>query len=114
MKILVVDDDRDFADGMTEMLAVLGHEAIATYSCDEGLQAAAPKAFDAALIDIGLGDRPGTDCARAISKRGGVQRCILVTGYSAMALKNMKISVEGLTVIRKPVDPDELLSCLTD
>lgn len=114
MKILVVDDDRDFADGMAEMLAILGHETVAAYSCDAGVQAAAHETFDIALIDIGLDHRLGTDCAREILKRGGAGRCILVTGYSAEALRKMNIAVEDFTVLRKPVNADELLSCFTD
>ena len=113
VKILVVDDDRDFADGMAEMLAILGHDTVTAYSCDAGVQAATLENFDIALIDIGLADRLGTDCAREILKRDGAGCCILVTGYSAEALKKMNVAVEGFTVLRKPVNPDELQSCLT-
>lgn len=113
MRILVVDDDRDFADGMAEMLAIFEHEVITAYSCDDAVLTADRQSFDIALMDIGLGDRLGTDCAREIMKHCSVQDCILVTGYSAEALRNMDIAVAGFTVLRKPINPDELLAHLT-
>jgi DNA-binding response OmpR family regulator len=63
MRILVVDDNVDFADGMAEMLAMFGHDTQTAYSCGGGI-AAATGNFDLALIDVGLGDRNGTECAR--------------------------------------------------
>lgn len=113
MRILVIDDDRDFADGMAEMLAIFDHEVVAVYSCEKGVAAADKKSFDMALIDIGLGDQNGADCARNILKVGGSRDCVLVTGYSPTALKEMNISVGELVVLRKPVDPDQLLALLT-
>jgi ActR/RegA family two-component response regulator len=110
---LVVDDDRDFADGMAEMLGIFDHEVKTAYSGDEAIQMANAAPFDIALIDIGLGDQLGTDCAREIMKRRGAPRCVLVTGYSSEALRKMDVAVADFAVLRKPVNPDDLLSHLT-
>jgi DNA-binding response OmpR family regulator len=48
---------------MAEMLAMFGHDTQTAYSCGGGI-AAATGNFDLALIDVGLGDRNGTECAR--------------------------------------------------
>lgn len=113
MKILVVDDDVDFADGMTEMLALFGHEVHAAYSCDEGI-AGSTERFDLALIDVGLGDRDGAECARALVKNSETITCVLITGYSADALAQMGIPVEEFDILRKPVKPEDLAPYLKD
>jgi len=114
MKILVVDDDNDFADGMAEMLTLFGHAVHTAYTCDDGIAAATQGPFDLALIDIGLAGRNGADCARELGKLGSAARCILMTGYSTDALKNMDISVKEFTVLRKPVKPEDLAPYLKD
>ena len=114
MKILVIDDDIDFADGMAEMLTLFGHAVHSAYNCDDGLAAAADGPFDLALVDIGLAGRNGADCARELAELGSAANCILTTGYSADALKNMGISVEEFTVLRKPIKPGDLAPYLKD
>ena len=114
MKILVVDDDADFADGMAEMLAFFGHDIHTAYSCKEGIAAAAEKPFDLALIDVGLADRTGAECVHGIRKFSETVVCVLVTGYSADALAQKGISVEEFEILRKPVKLEDLAPYLKD
>lgn len=108
MNILVVDDDVDFADGMSEMLSLIGHEVRTAYSCDEGVEAAKGASLDLALIDVGLAERTGPECADAIREFSESTVCVLTTGYSVDALKRMGISTDSFTVLRKPIKPEEL------
>ncbi len=103
MNILVVDDDVDFADGLAEMLVVLGHEARAAYSCQDGLTMAAGSGFALAMVDIGLAGRDGADCARELQARQPKLKCVLMTGYSISTLEKTAYSTAGFTVLRKPL-----------
>lgn len=114
MKILVVDDDVDFADGMAEMLELFGHELRTAYSCGEGIAMAEKEPVDLAFIDVGLDDRSGTECARGIQKSNSGAVCVLTTGYSADALTRMGISTNDFTVLRKPIKTEDLDPYLTD
>ena len=113
MRILVVDDDVDFADGMAEMLILFGHDVHTAYSCGDGI-AVAKENFDLALIDVGLGDRNGTECARALKKFSEAVVCVLMTGYSADALVRMGISVDEFEILHKPIKPEDLAPYLKD
>lgn len=113
MRILVVDDDVDFADGMSDMLALFGHDVHTAYSCDDGIGAAREN-FDLALIDVGLAGRSGTECALALAEHGETITCVLMTGYSADALARMGISVDEFEILRKPVKPEDLAPYLKD
>jgi len=114
MKILVVDDDVDFADGMAEMLALFGHDVNTAYSCDNGIAAADKKEFRLALIDVGLGDRNGAECARGLKEICESVTCVLMTGYSADALAKMGVPAGEYDILRKPVKPEDLARYLKD
>lgn len=114
MKILVVDDDVDFADGMAEMLSMFGHDTRTAYSCNDGIAAAGREPVELALIDVGLNDRNGAECAREIGKSSETVTCVLMTGYSTDALARMGISVEEFDILRKPVKLEDLSPFLKD
>jgi DNA-binding response OmpR family regulator len=114
MRILVVDDDMDFADGMAEMLTLFGHDVHTAYSCDDGISAIGKGPFDLALIDVGLHDRNGAECARELRKISKATACVLVTGYSTDALAQKGISVEEFDILRKPVKLEDLSPFLKD
>lgn len=113
MRILIIDDDHDFADGLAELLDVFGHAAQATYSSQEGLAAADRETFDLTLIDVGLAGKNGADCAREMAQRKKGARCILMTGYGADALEKMGVSTEDFTTLRKPLKPEDLAPYLS-
>ena len=114
MKILVVDDDVDFADGITEMLTLFGHDVNTAYSCDGGIAAADKQEFGLALIDVGLADRNGAECARDLKNLRETVTCVLMTGYSADALAKMGVPASEFDILRKPVKPEGLARYLKD
>lgn len=103
MKILVVDDDVDFADGLADMLSVLGHDVRTAYSYLAGLAMADGSGFTLAMVDIGLAGRDGADCARELQTRLPELECVLMTGYSISTLEKTAHSTAGFTVLRKPL-----------
>lgn len=108
MRILIIDDDQDFADGLAEMLDVFGHETGTAYTANEGVGLAGDERFDLALIDIGLAGRNGADCARKIRETEPELTCVLMTGYSADALTKMGVSAADFAILRKPIKLEHL------
>lgn len=66
LRILVVDDNRDGADSLSQMLAALGNETQTAYDGEEALFAAAAFRPDAILLDIGLPKLNGYEVCRRI------------------------------------------------
>lgn len=110
--ILIIDDDRDFADGLAEMLDLFGHRTRTAYTPDGGIAAAADWDFDFAMIDIGLPGRNGIVCAREIQQHRENITCILMTGYSASTLNKMGVRVGDVMMLRKPISPVDIMACL--
>ena len=83
LRVLVVDDNRDAADGLALLLDLHGHETRVAYEAEGALQAA--KAFrpDVAILDIGMPVMDGYELARRLKKTPQAEKTVLVamTGW---------------------------------
>jgi CheY-like chemotaxis protein len=82
-RILVVDDNRDFANTLAALLETFGHEVKTVYDGTTAVAAAAEYRPDAVLLDIGLPGMNGYDVAREVRRVPGLADLTLVafTGY---------------------------------
>jgi CheY-like chemotaxis protein len=71
IRILVIDDHKDHADGLAELLNLNGFEATHTFSGRTGLELAAQLVVDAVLLDINLPDMSGYEVCRKL--RGDIR-----------------------------------------
>lgn len=82
-RILVVDDNRDAAESLSELLELLGAEAHVAFDGQGALSGVEQHAPDLVLLDIGLPDIDGYEVARRIRARAGDASPLLVavTGW---------------------------------
>ncbi|MEM5339583.1 hybrid sensor histidine kinase/response regulator [Paraburkholderia azotifigens] len=83
-RVLVVDDNRDAADSLGELLRVLGCESKVFYDGTRALEALDHFAPTLAFIDLGMPGMDGYQFAQQIRTRGGSTnvRLIALTGWS--------------------------------
>ncbi|MDH5410528.1 MAG: response regulator [Alphaproteobacteria bacterium] len=112
LRILIVDDDVDFADGLMEVCELEGHEPVMVHKCTDGVAAFERLKFDVALIDIGLPDVNGGECLRAIRAIRPDLPCFLLTGYSAEDIADKGIEADSAEILTKPIDPEALIRLL--
>jgi signal transduction histidine kinase/DNA-binding response OmpR family regulator len=84
LSILVVEDDKDARDLLTELLMVLGHAVESVDSAEAALDTLAEKRFDVLLTDYSLKEMSGLDLAHASVARGYQMRIIFASGYGAV------------------------------
>ncbi|MEZ5592279.1 MAG: response regulator [Gammaproteobacteria bacterium] len=98
LPVLVVDDDRDFADSTIDLLEISGYHAIPAYSATEALQIASREPIEVALIDVKLGATSGVDLVGQLRRIRQHMLCVMVTGYASIetAVQALK---QGLTII---------------
>ncbi len=82
-RVLVVDDNRDTANGLAEMLTILGHEVSTAYDGGAAVERAASFQPHVAFLDLGLPVLSGNDAARKIRVLPGGDQIVLVavTGW---------------------------------
>jgi PAS domain S-box-containing protein len=111
-RILIVDDDRDFADSLADVLQQRGYTPAVTSNEKEAL--ARIKEFQAqvALLDIRLGQGSGIEL---IHKMRGVRPatlCIMMTAYVEIDTAIEAIHQGAYDYLRKPINVDDLLTTL--
>ena len=81
-KILVVDDDSEFRDALTEQLGLHEEfEALAAEDGSKGVQAAKEGQIDLVIMDVGLPDIDGREAVRILRRNGFKAPIIMLTGH---------------------------------
>jgi CheY-like chemotaxis protein len=115
-RILVVDDNRDAADSLALVLRVFGHELFVGHSGREALELGASERPDAIILDIGMPDMTGYECARRIRREAWGRTIFLlaVTGWGQADDKENARAAGFDRHMTKPVDPDQVELLLTE
>jgi DNA-binding response OmpR family regulator len=81
-KILIVDDDYELRDALTEQLSRHEEfEPVAVENGSGGIQAAKVGQIDLVIMDVGLPDIDGHDAVRILRKNGFKAPIIMLTGH---------------------------------
>src|SRR5271167_1602249 len=81
-KILIVDDDPELRDALTEQLSVYEEfEAAAAEDGSKGVQAAKEGQIDLVIMDVGLPDIDGREAVRILRRNGFKAPIIMLTGH---------------------------------
>jgi DNA-binding response OmpR family regulator len=81
-KILIVDDDSELRDALTEQLSLHEEfEAEAVETGSKGVQAAKTGQIDLVIMDVGLPDIDGREAVRILRKNGFKAPIIMLTGH---------------------------------
>ncbi len=107
-KLLIVDDNRDFADGLAEVMEMLGHLVDVAFTGRAGVAAATGNDYDAVVMDVGLPDLSGVDGLLEILEVKPETRCFLMSGFSAAHVEARAGGVGALEFLTKPFDPEAL------
>lgn len=110
--VLLVEDNTDIADVTRTNLQDLGFQVTHAATAKEALDLLRQgRPFDVVFSDIVMpGELSGVDLARLVRERYPSLPVLLTTGYSSVA---QVATDEGLFILRKPYDMDELSACLT-
>jgi signal transduction histidine kinase/CheY-like chemotaxis protein len=110
-RVLVVDDNREAADLMAELLQAAGHQPRTAYDAAQAIAVAAEQRPEVAILDIGLPVMDGFELARRLGGPGG-PRLIAVTGYGQESHRERGREVGFASYLVKPVEPAELLAAI--
>ncbi|MFN3652725.1 MAG: ATP-binding protein [Armatimonadota bacterium] len=113
-RVLVIEDNRDAAETLADMLDLFGYEVAQAYSGPEGLDAAARFHPDVVLCDIGLPGMSGLEVAQALRRDPelGHARLVAVTGYGQHEDVRRTREAGFDHHLTKPIDPETLRSLL--
>ena len=107
LKLLVVDDETEVANAVTEFGKKSGYDVVCAYTGNDALAVAERVRPDIMLLDIGLPGLDGYALARLARERpetSGI-RLVAVTGYGQAGDRQRALAAGFDQHVTKPVDP---------
>jgi len=114
LDVLIVEDDDDSRDMLSELTILYGHRAVGAATAQAAIESAEQRLPHLAFIDIGLADADGFEVAKRLRAVPGGERVRLValTGYSDTASRARAESAGFDDFVVKPLMPDKLSELL--
>ncbi len=107
--ILIVDDERDHADGIAEALEKLCTKAIAVYNGKDALEILRSRQVDVVVTDLKLGgDIDGLAILEEVRKQNDRTEVILITAYATIDTCKEAIKRGAYDYLTKPIDLGQL------
>ncbi len=116
-RVLVVDDNRDAAESLRDLLVEMGHEVFVVYDGPSALDAMLKFKPNVALVDIGLPVMDGYEVGQRIRQTPAMAkgvRLVAVTGYAQPGDRQRSRDAGFENHLVKPVDIDLLTRVLDE
>ncbi len=117
IRVLVVDDEQDFATALVERLQRRGFTAEAVFTGEAALEhlAAASQAAppcDVAVLDLKMPGIDGLTTLREIKRAGLDVAVVVLTGHGTVASGIDGMQIGAADFLQKPVDLDALCTAI--
>ncbi len=112
MKILIIDDEVEFATTLCQRLKLRKFDVSEAHSGTEGLAALSASPPDVVLLDMKMPDMSGFDVLKVISRDLPQTRTIMLTGHGSGEAGKEGLALGAIDYLMKPVELKELLAKL--
>ncbi|MHC5537523.1 response regulator [Singulisphaera rosea] len=109
-RVLVVDDEPDICDNLSDILTDLGYRVVCAYDGPSALELVRQAHFDVALLDLRMPGMDGLSLYREIKKIRAATMAILITAYAGGNTSEEAIVAGAWQVLAKPVQIPRLLN----
>lgn len=110
--LLLVDDDRQIRESMSEWLASHGLEVDVAAGCGDALEALSRRTYDLLLVDVRLKDGDGMALLEQVRRNRPDCQVVMMTGYGEPEQAVEAVRAGALDYLTKPIIGDELVMCL--
>lgn len=111
-RILVVDDDPAYAEGLARALRRRGHAVDCAADGESALRLAASQAPDAAILDLRLAETSGLRLIAPLLAARPALRILLLTGYASIATAVEAVKLGAVHYLPKPAEVRDILAAL--
>lgn len=114
IKLLVVDDEKDFVEMFSLRLEEAGHSVSSVFTGKDCLSVLKKNDFDVVILDIKMPGMDGIDTLREIKQKHPIVEVILLTGHGSVdtAVDGMKMG--AFDYLLKPANFGDLLQKLKE
>jgi DNA-binding NtrC family response regulator len=109
IRVLLVDDEKDFVDTLTERLQSRGLHAVAAHSADSALARLGDEDFDVVILDMVMPGKDGIQTLNEIKQLKPLVEVVLLTGFGTLDTAVASLQRGAFYYLMKPVEMRELL-----
>jgi len=111
-KILLVDDEKEFVESLSERLELRNLDADIAYDGEQALQAVKEGDPDVMVLDLRMPGIDGIDVLRRVRKSHPDLQVIILTGHGTDKDAEQARQLGAFEYLQKPVDIDHLVGTL--
>jgi two-component system response regulator RegA len=112
MKLLIVEDDADFAAALARAMQKRGAEVALARDAGEAQSVADRFAPSHAVVDLKLPGESGLKVVEQLAARKPAPAIVVLTGYASIATAVEAVRLGARHYLAKPADADEILAAL--
>lgn len=113
LNVLVVDDDRDFAESIAETLELYDHNVELAFTGEQGIEKCKQTHYDIVFMDVRLPGKNGVDSYLEIREYDPHIKVIMMTGYSVKSLLDEALTHGAWEVLHKPLDMKHVIDLVS-
>ena len=107
-KILLVDDETDFLESLSERMRTRGMDVDTSESASEALNKVSQGDFDAVVLDLIMPGMDGLEALRILKEKDPKLQVILLTGHATVEKGVEAIKSGAMDLLEKPTDIETL------
>ncbi|UCF92974.1 MAG: response regulator [Desulfobacterales bacterium] len=111
-KVLIVDDEQEFLDIVSERVRARGMEVSTTTSALDALKMVDEESFDAIVLDLMMPEMDGLEALKRLKKKKPEVQIILLTGHATVQKGIEAMKLGAIDFIEKPTDLQELTEAI--
>jgi DNA-binding response OmpR family regulator len=113
MKILLVDDEKQFVKFLSKRLALRGKDADYAYTGEDAVKKVETTQYDVAILDVKMPGIGGIELKRKLSRLAPDMKIVFLTGHGSE--NDFKVgTAEAVHYLAKPVQIEELEKILNE
>ncbi|MCX6591159.1 MAG: response regulator transcription factor [Acidobacteria bacterium] len=109
-RILLVEDERDLATTLADLLSAEGYQVAMVHDGPAGLAKAQSDSFDLIILDVMLPGKNGYDVCRELRQRGSDVAILMLTARGQVVDRVVGLKLGADDYLAKPFDPSELVA----
>lgn len=103
-KVLLVDDEQDFLDALSERMRARDMEVTTSRSAADALKKAKKEPYDAIVLDLMMPEMDGLEALQEIKKNNPDLQVILLTGHATVEKGVEAMKLGATDFLEKPAD----------
>jgi len=109
VKILLVDDEKDFTEVLSERMETRGYSVEIVNSGPAAIKKVKEKSYDAIILDLSMPEMDGIDVLKILLKDNPDLQIIFLTGHATLEKGIEAVKLGAVDFIEKPVNIEQLL-----